>query len=189
MPRINIINETEANDQLKLLYDDISKTRGGVAEVLKIHSLLPETLKDHYNLYTTLMFKSRFTGISRKLLEMIAVTVSSTNNCQYCIEHHSIPLMSILKDEILLKAIQKRDWNFLVRKLDDKVLKVLLLADKITSLPSEIYEYEINDLKLVGFNEQQILHIVLVINYFNFVNRNVLTLGVELEPNFAITTN
>jgi len=120
---------------------------------------------------------------------MITETDSSTNNCQYCIKHHNLPLMSILKDEIFVKVIQKRDWDFLVGKLDDKVLKVLCLAEKITLYLNKISEKEIKKMKLQGFNNQQIIHIVLVINYFNFVNRNVFALGVKLEPNFHITTN
>jgi uncharacterized peroxidase-related enzyme len=130
------------------------------------------------------MFKSRFTGLSRKLLEMIAVIVSSTNKCHYCIQHHSRPLSDILKDNQLLKWIQTRDWSSISKTLDKKDLAVLLLAEKITESPHKTSKNEIDELKTLGFTDQQILHIILVINYFNFVNRNVLTLGVQLENDF-----
>lgn len=38
-----------------------------------------------------------------------------------------------------------------------------------------------NKLKEVGFSDEAILDGTLVVSYFNFVNRIVLTLGVELE--------
>lgn len=77
MGRIKIISESEADDNLKSIYDEIADKRGGVSEVIKIHSLLPKTMRNHMDLYMTLMFEQRHTGITRKRLEMMAVTVSA----------------------------------------------------------------------------------------------------------------
>ena len=79
--RIKIISESEADGDLKSMYDEIADKRGGVSEVINIHSLLPKTMRDHMNLYMTLMFEQRHTGIKRKQLEMMAVTVSAVNQC------------------------------------------------------------------------------------------------------------
>ena len=117
MPRIKIITESKAEGQLKILYDKVSKKRGAVSEVLAIHSLLPETMSDHFKLYMTLMFDNRQTGITRKQLEMIAVTVSAVNKCSYCVAHHSVPLGMLLKNKILLKAIQTHDIEILEKTL------------------------------------------------------------------------
>jgi len=184
MSRIETISPKSADGELKEIYQTIKSSRGEVANVLTLHSLMPQTLEDHYNLYKTLMFKSRFTGLSRKLLEMIAVIVSSTNECNYCIEHHSLPLSELVKDETLLKAIKIRDWYTLVRELDEKELIVLFLAEKIAKSPNKKSKNEIDEMKTAGYTDQQILHIILVINYFNFVNRNVLALDIQLENNF-----
>lgn len=187
MGRIKIIPEEEAEGPLRSLYQRISRARGGVADVLKIHSLLPQTLEDHFNLYSTLMFQIRFTRLRRELLEMIAVVVSAENKCGYCVAHHSVPLSRLLKDDELLRAIQDLDWTYLGQQLDPSVVAVLHLAEKITHHPSRVNAVDIQGLKDSDYSDEQILHIVLVINYFNYVNRNVLALGVELEPDYGPT--
>ena len=53
----------------------------GVDNILWIHSLNPRSMKDHVELYSHLMRgRSPLTRIQR---EMIAVTVSATNDCFY----------------------------------------------------------------------------------------------------------
>jgi len=151
---------------------------------LTIQSLLPDTMQDHFKLYMTLMFNQRQTGIKRKQLEMMAVTVSALNKCNYCVAHHSVPLGMLLKNEKLLAALQNYDINILEDMLSPRDFALIRLAEKITRRPYDSSEEDINNLRECGFNDEQILHVVLVINYFNFVNRNVLALGVELEPDY-----
>lgn len=151
---------------------------------MTIHSLLPKTMKDHFKLYYTLMFDQRQTGITRKQLEMIAVTVSTTNKCNYCVAHHSVPLAHFLKDNTILKALQNYDLDILEKSLSAEDYNLIRLAEKLTRSPYDTSPEDINLLRENGFNDEQILHVVLVINYFNFVNRNVLALGVEIESDF-----
>lgn len=188
MPRIKVITDSEASSELKALYERIGIERGGVADVLKIQSLLPETLEDHFNLYYTLMFDLRRTGLKRDLLESIAVVVSAANKCDYCVSHHSKPLNRLIKDKELVDAIRWLDWSFLIDHMDERTYVVLRLAHKITIEPADVTDNDIDELKEMDYNDDQILQIVLLTNYFNFVNRNVLALGVELELDYDKTT-
>jgi len=185
MARITIIPESEATGYLAGLYETIADRRGGVSNVLKIQSLLPETLNDHFKLYRTLMFETKSTGLPRELLEMVAVIVSATNGCSYCVSHHSKPLHRLVKDSRLVGALQKRDWESLSRLVDEKTLVALALAEKSTERPTEVVAGDVDRLKRLGYSDIQILHLVLVISYFNFVNRNVMVLGVELESDYT----
>ncbi|NOZ74448.1 MAG: peroxidase-related enzyme [FCB group bacterium] len=187
MARIPMIDESAAPPQLKSIYTTIAGKRGGVANVLKIHSLLPQTMEDHFNLYKTLMFDLRATGIRRLLLEMIAVVVSSANQCQYCITHHSEPLRRLLKDDETLAALQRRDWKNLESRLPKESLDLLRLAEKLTLRPAAVQDADIENLRLQGYTNEQILQVILVICYFNFVNRSVLAFGLEVEPDFEAT--
>jgi uncharacterized peroxidase-related enzyme len=173
-----------ATGRLRELYSQISRERGGVSNVLRIHSLLPQTMEDHFNLYRTLMFETRKSGLRRKFLEMVAVVVSGSNGCSYCLTHHSEPLQRLLKDPPLVEALQRRAWERLSARLDPKTLGGLRLAEKLTLRPAEVTERDIQELREVGYDDTQLLHLVLVISYFNFVNRNVLGLGVDLEPDY-----
>jgi len=188
MARIRMIGEEQARGTLAKLYQSIAGSRGGVAGVLKLHSLLPKTMGDHFRLYKTLMFGlSRETGLARGNLEMVAVVVSSTNRCDYCVAHHSEPLKRTSGDEDLVRALGELDWPFLEQHLEQRWMLVLKFAESLTLSPVEIADHHIESLKQF-FSDEQILHLVLVINYFNFVNRNVMALGIELEHDFKKTT-
>lgn len=81
MAWIKVIDENEAEGELRGLYDKYTNSRGDVDNILKIHSLNPSSLAAHYELYKTLMRGSR--DLSRIRREMIAVVVSALNQCKY----------------------------------------------------------------------------------------------------------
>jgi hypothetical protein len=66
---------------LKKLFTKLMAPWGGVDHILKIHSLNPPSLQTHYDLYKTLM-RGR-SELSRAQREMIAVVVSTVNQCHY----------------------------------------------------------------------------------------------------------
>ena len=75
------IDEREAEGLLKDQYSKLKESWGGIDNILKIHSLNPESLAAHVQLYKTVMFgKSPIPRIDR---EMIALMVSSINQCHY----------------------------------------------------------------------------------------------------------
>ncbi|MBE0451229.1 MAG: peroxidase [Clostridia bacterium] len=82
MAWIRIIHEKMASGKLKTLYHRIT---GGedraVANILKVHSVHPETLDAHLRLYKTIMFGE--SGLSRAQRESIATIVSKINLCDY----------------------------------------------------------------------------------------------------------
>ena len=81
MAWIDTINERDADGSLKDQYAKLKDSRNGVDNILKIHSLNPESLDAHVQLYKTIMYgKSPIRRVNR---EMIAVLVSSINQCHY----------------------------------------------------------------------------------------------------------
>lgn len=79
---IDVVSEHEAEGPLAEIYDRIKdKDTGHVDNILKIHSLHPETLDDHLVLYRRLMFGT--SKLKRAEREMLAVVVSSINECHY----------------------------------------------------------------------------------------------------------
>jgi alkylhydroperoxidase family enzyme len=79
---IDVIPEEEAEGELAEIYDEerIPQT-GQVDSILKIHSLHPQSLRDHAQLYKTLMFGKH--GLTRPERELIGIVVSAVNRCHY----------------------------------------------------------------------------------------------------------
>lgn len=179
MPNIKVIQEDEAEGRLKEIYDNLIETRGKVAEVHKIQSLNPESIVSHMDLYMTVMFGR--SPLKRVQREMMAVVVSKANNCEYCQIHHAEAVNFYWKDENKTNQL-KTNYT----KLDLSGIDKLLCnyAWELTKNPEKETEKTfLTPLKQLELDDRAILDATLVIAYFNFVNRIVLSLGVSLEEN------
>ena len=76
-----MIKEDKAEAELKDWYDKLREPWGGVDNIMKIHSLNVNTLKGHYELYLSAMKGTK--DLSHKQREMVAVVVSTVNQCHY----------------------------------------------------------------------------------------------------------
>ncbi|MBI4513682.1 MAG: peroxidase [Gemmatimonadetes bacterium] len=81
MTWICVIDESEAQGELRAIYQRIAGTRGRVANILKLQSLHPAGLEAHFDLYLALMFGP--SPLSRFQRELLATFVSSVNGCHY----------------------------------------------------------------------------------------------------------
>lgn len=174
MSWIHVINEKEAKGELQKIYEEIAKKRGKVSNIMKIHSLNPEAMKKHMDLYLTIMFGR--SGLSREERELIAVVVSTTNHCDYCIGHHAEALNHYWKDDSLVKKLIE---DFHIVDMPTRKRKMLEYVFKLTKTPHEIKKADIDVLQESSFSDEDILNINLITCYFNFVNRIALGLGIE----------
>tara|TARA_B100000408_G_scaffold37548_1_gene28290 strand:- start:203 stop:448 length:246 start_codon:yes stop_codon:yes gene_type:complete len=81
MAWIPMIKEDKAEAELKDWYDKLREPWGGVDNIMKIHSLNVNTLKGHYELYLSAMKGTK--DLSHKQREMVAIVVSTVNQCHY----------------------------------------------------------------------------------------------------------
>lgn len=182
MARIRTIGESQAEGALKEAYAEIERTRGHVANVFKAESLNPAVMRSHLDFYMAIMYGK--SGLSRQQREMIAVVVSSQNACTYCSTHHTEALSKYLKDVEAIGAIRV---DYGTAPIGPKEKAMLAYALKVTRSPAAVNDADAGKLRQAGFADSDILDITFVASYFNFVNRLVLSLGVELEPDVIRT--
>ena len=164
----------EADAKLAEIYADLIKKRGKVSNILQVHSLNPDALSNHLDLYMTIMFGN--SGLSRAEREAIGVVVSATNDCAYCVNHHAEALKRYVKDEETLSLLSSGDG---LEVLEPRLSNIVRHAEKLTSAPEAMTESDLGELRAVGLTDADILDLTLIAAYFNFVNRIALGLGVE----------
>lgn len=174
VPFIKVIDEENAEGKLKDVYEEIIKSRGKLSNIMKIHSLNPDAMIKHMELYKTIMFGK--SNLSREIKEMIAVVVSAANKCDYCINHHAEALNFYWKNKEKLNRFIN---NFRSVEIEPKVKLLLEYAYELTITPQNISLATIKSLHSSGWDDEDILLANLIISYFNFVNRIALGLGVE----------
>ena len=83
------INENEASDKVKKVFEDIKSSRR-IEEVPNFWKYIandPETLERTWNSMKQVMKKGSLDEVTK---ELIYVAVSVSNGCEYCIRSHSV---------------------------------------------------------------------------------------------------
>lgn len=168
----------EATGELKQLYDRIRarSTSQQVSYVWQAWAGDPAGTEAAFMTLRALMDKPE--PLTPVQAEMIALVVSATNGCGYCVAHHGPKLARRVGDD-LARAVAKdyREANLAAR---DRVL--LDAAVALTCEPAERKREDVDRLREYGFDDRAIVKAFEIAGYFGFVNRMVLALGVETEP-------
>jgi len=176
MSWIKEIEVSEADGKLAETYAALIKQRGKVSNILKVHSLNPDAMRNHLDLYMTIMFGR--SGLSRAEREAIAVVVSASNDCKYCVNHHAQALRRYIKDEEIIALLMSADG---LEALEPRLGIIARHAEKLTTAPGAMTQSDLGELRAAGLGDSDILDVSLIVGYFNFVNRIALGLGVAFS--------
>lgn len=110
--------------------------------------------------------------------ELIALVVSATNGCGYCVAHHGPALAGALGSEALARAVAM-DYRSADLVARDRVLLDHCVA--LTCEPGERTAADIERVREYGFDDAVIAKATAIAGYYSYVNRLVGSLGVKLE--------
>ena len=161
-----------ASDYLKIVKEKI----GFVPNVLNAFSKFPKQFEGFTKLYNSLMLGE--SGLSKLEREMIAVTVSSENQCFYCLVAHGAAVRELSDDPQLGERLAS---NFESANLSKKHKAMLRFVRTLTKNPSTINDNDRQILTNEGFSDRDIWDISLIVGFFNMTNR--LAIASEMEPN------
>ena len=101
MASVKMIEDGAATAEVQSVYEDIKKTReiAYVPNIWKTLATHPPTLKRIWLGIKTVMAPGRLDPLTK---EMIAVAVSATNNCDYCIRSHTATARKLGMDNEML---------------------------------------------------------------------------------------
>lgn len=181
MSWIKIIPYDKATGKLKKLYDRVKGPENNVDNIMLAHGLRPHSMTGHMTLYKNVLHNSNNT-LPKWFLETIGVYVSILNNCEYCIEHHSQGLKKLIENDELFEKITKNlHTETFCEIFDSKFAEALDYSKLLTLSPDTISKQHIIALTEKGFSDGEVLEINQVVAYFNYANRTVLGLGINLE--------
>ncbi|HTO90849.1 MAG TPA: peroxidase-related enzyme [Candidatus Sulfotelmatobacter sp.] len=180
MSWIRSIAREQADPTLHQLFDRIeqSSSSGQLASLWQGLGLDPAGLERIWALYRALMRDPA--PLSRAQVEAIAVVVSATNGCGYCVAHHGPKLAAALGNDAVAHAVAL-DYREADLPARDRVL--LDHAVALTCEPEERTAADIERLREYGFDDAAILKATEITAYYNLTNRLVQGLGVRLEAN------
>ena len=178
---IKMIQDSDADPELKEILDQARTPHGTVDNVMRVHSLRPNTMKGHLILYRSCLHDNSNT-IPQWFQETISSYVSILNNCEYSLANHWHNAKHLINDNKKsnkifdsLKSKKPEDY------FDGTELALLKYAEKLTLNPSEMVESDVLNLKKLGIEDGEILEANQIICYFNYVNRSINGLGITTK--------
>lgn len=177
MAYIRTIAESDATGDLADLYRRVGNPDGTVDNVMKVHSVNPEALRSHFEVYVAAMHKP--SPLSRVEREIVGTIVSRANGCAYCTRHHAAGLSRLLRGDRpgLPEMLMNGDHSMLA----PREVAMVAYAEKLTRAPGEIVERDVEPLRAAGLDDRAIHDLAVVVAYFCYANRVVTGLGVEIE--------
>ncbi len=125
MAIVKYVEEANAGPEVKEIYDDIKKTFGlpFVPNLFKVIANHPAYLKTTWARHKVIMVEPG--KLDRKTKEVIAVAVSATNNCEYCINAHTAALKQMgFDDEAIIELMAVVDqFNGFNKLLDGHMVE------------------------------------------------------------------
>ena len=101
MPTVTMVEYDDASEAVRALYDEIMEKRGinFVPNIWKTLATHPPTLERIWRGIEAVMVDGRLDRLTK---EMIAVAVSATNGCEYCIASHTAVARKLGMDDEML---------------------------------------------------------------------------------------
>jgi uncharacterized peroxidase-related enzyme len=113
--------------------------------------------------------------------ELIATYVSGLNHCRYCHGVHSATAELLgVRHELVDSKI---DIDTVA--VDAKMRPVLRYAGKLTQRPSSVTQADADAIFAAGWEEATLYYTVAVTALFNFMNRLVEGMGIQLDPSYV----
>ncbi|MDT0635604.1 peroxidase-related enzyme [Spectribacter hydrogenoxidans] len=171
------VPEREALDEdMRRYFDVCDEKLGMVPNVLAAYSFDQDKLRSFAGLYNELMLGD--SGLSKLEREMIAVVVSSSNRCYYCLVAHGQAVRKLSGDPVLGELLV---MNYRCAELSTRHRAMLDFAVKLTENSPEIEEPDRQALRDAGFSDRDIWDIGATASFYNMTNR--MSAAVDMMPN------
>jgi uncharacterized peroxidase-related enzyme len=167
---IKMISDEEADSDLLDVLQLARTPHGTVDNVMRVHSLRPNTMRGHVMLYRAALHDDANT-LPMWLQETISSYVSILNHCEYSLANHE-------KADRVEAALHEHRPEAV---FDGHELALLRYAQKLTLTPGEMVQGDVDALRDAGVDDGQILEANQIIGYFNYVNRCLNGLGVSTD--------
>ena len=178
---IKMISDEEADAKLLDTLKLARTPHGTVDNVMRVHSLRPNTMRGHVVLYRAALHDEANT-LSTWLQETISSYVSILNDCPYSLANHWANARHLIdndeKADVIEAALNARRPE---DAFDGGELALLRYAEKLTLSPGAMIQTDVQALRDAGVDDGQILEANQIICYFNYVNRSLNGLGVTTD--------
>ena len=157
-------------DQLKVLDESHASARTSPYYLLLVQE--PEVLRQRSKLFNTIMYGPR--GAARAERELAAAAESRLNGCPYCLSVHAQRYVQLKGDPALMQALVAGGNDV---PMDQRSRAIVNLSVRLSHTPPTAQLADVDALRALGMQDDEILDIILSVAMFAWANRLMQTLG------------
>lgn len=172
-------NIDELPDDIAKIVLEVQEKSGFIPNVFMVLARRPDEFRAFFAYHNALMEKD--CNLTKAEREMIVVTTSNFNQCQYCVVAHGAILRIRAKDAYIADQVavnyRKADITARQRAMLDYAVKVSQNAYEISASDSKILHDH-------GFNDEDIWDIAAISAFFGMSNRIANALSIPANKEF-----
>ena len=173
-------DDDELPEDLAKLFAKATEALGFVPNVFRAYAWRPERFRPWFAHFKDLHVGSEH--LSETEREMIAVVVSYTNRCLYCLVAHGATLRQLLGDPVQADRIT---FDFRKADLDPRQRAICEYAVKLTAEPTACTEADLDELRGHGLTDEEVWDVAEVAAMYNFTNRLAMASGQMPNPEYS----
>ena len=144
----------------------VQEKAGFVPNVFLALAHRPGECRAFFDYHDALMLREG--GLSKAEREMIVVSTSGANNCQYCVVAHGAILRIYAKDPLVADQVA---INFRKADITERQRAMLAFADKVALNSAALEETDYEAVRSHGFDDEDIWDIGAIAAFFALSNR------------------
>ncbi len=157
----------------------VQEKAGFIPNVFLALSHRPDEFRAFFAYHDALMEKE--SGLSKADMEMIVVTTSGENNCQYCVVAHGAVLRIRTKDPLVADQVAV---NYRKANITPRQMAMLEFALKVCNESWAICEKDFEVMRAAGFSDEDTWDIAGITSFFGLSNRMASFLSMEPNAEF-----
>jgi uncharacterized peroxidase-related enzyme len=173
MSWLNVPERQDLPEDVQTLFNKAEEKLDHIPNVFRVMALTPKHFMKWFKYFDYLM-RNEESELSPKEREMIGLTVSAENRCEYCLGSHGAYLREITQDPVLVELIIH---NYRRAPLTERERAMLDFAVTMTNESYKMSPENLKPMRAVGFSDEGIAEIAQVCGMFNLTNRMANALG------------
>ncbi|MEK9942052.1 MAG: peroxidase-related enzyme, partial [Gammaproteobacteria bacterium] len=166
-------------EDIKARILEVQEKIGFVPNVFLTLAHRPAEWRAFFDYHDALMLRD--SGLSKAEKEMIVVSTSGANHCQYCVVAHGAILRIYARDPLVADQVA---INFRKADISDRQKAMLLFADKIARDSASVEQTDFERLHALGFDDEDIWDIGAIAAFFALSNRMANLIGMRPNDEF-----